>query len=156
VDVSFVGQCYGNRPEIIERLERQGIHVEAYGYGWPNGPLTMDEMIRMYSKSKINLGFGGVGSLRNTCCLKGRDFEVPMSGGLYLTEYHPELARWYDLGREIVTYGDLDDLAQKIRHLLSNPEEAEEIRKRGFRRARSEHSWEIRFEKIFRLMGLLL
>jgi len=155
VDVSFVGQCYGNRPKTVKRLERQGIHVEAYGYRWPNGPLSLEEMIRMYSKSKINLGFGGVDSFENSYCLKGRDFEVPMSGGLYLTEYNPELERRYDLGREIVTYVDVDDLAQKIRHLLSNPKEAEEIRKRGFSRARSEHSWEMRFEKIFRLMGLL-
>lgn len=155
VDISFVGQCYGNRPKIIQRLERKGIHVEAYGSQWPNGPLSLGEMIRMYSRSKINLGFGGVDGLRNSYCLKGRDFEIPMSGALYLTEYNPELERWYDLGKEIVTYADFDDLTEKIRHFLSNPKEAEEIRKRGIRRARSEHSWEMRFEKIFRLMGLL-
>ena len=155
VDVSFVGQCYGNRPKIIERLERKGIHVEAYGYRWPNGPLSLGEMIRMYSKSRINLGFGGVDGLKNSYCLKGRDFEIPMSGGLYLTEYNPELERWYDLGREIVTYVGFDDLTEKIRYLLSNSKEAEEIRKRGFSRTRNEHSWEMRFEKVFRLMGLL-
>jgi len=156
VDVSFVGQCYGNRPKTVQRLKRQGIHVEAYGYRWPKGPLSSGEMIGMYSKSKINLGFGGVDGFKNSYCLKGRDFEIPMSGGLYMTEYHPELARCYDLGREIVTYVDFDDLTKKIRYLLSNPEEAEEIRKRGFSRARRDHSWEMRFEKVFRLMGLLL
>ena len=155
VDVSFIGQCYGNRPKIIQRLERKGIHVEAYGYRWPNGPLSLGEMIRMYSKSRINLGFGGVDGLKNSYCLKGRDFEIPMSGGLYLTEYNPELERWYDLGREIVTYVGFDDLTEKIRYLLSNSKEAEEIRKRGFSRTRNEHSWEMRFEKIFRLMGIL-
>ncbi len=155
VDVSFVGQCYGNRPEIVQRLERQGIDVEAYGYRWPNGPLSTEEMIRMYSRSRVNLGFGGVDRFKDSFSLKGRDFEVPMSGGLYLTEYHPELARWYDLGREVVTYTDFDDLIEKIRYLLSNPEEAEEIRKKGFRRARSEHTWEMRFEKVFGLMGLI-
>lgn len=35
VDVSFVGQCYGNRPEIIGKLESLGIQIEAYG---PAGP----------------------------------------------------------------------------------------------------------------------
>lgn len=155
VDVSFVGQCYGNRPRIVERLRGKGIHVEAYGYRWPNGPLSTEDMIRMYSKSKINLGFGGVDRFRNAYCMKGRDFEVTMSGGLYLTEYHPELGRWYDLGKEIVTYMDFDDLVEKIRYLLLNPEEAQEIRMRGFRRARREHSWEMRFEKIFGMMGLI-
>ncbi|MGA2330379.1 MAG: glycosyltransferase [Syntrophales bacterium] len=155
IDVSFVGQCYGNRPEVIRRLESHGIHVEAYGFGWPNAPLTAEDMVRMYSISRINLGFGSVIGLSNTYCLKGRDFEIPMSGGLYLTEYHPELDRFYDIGSEIVTYRDFDDLVEKIRFLLSNPEKADEIRRKGYERARSEHSWEMRFEKIFHLLGLI-
>lgn len=155
IDVSFIGQCYGNRSEIIKKLGNNGIHVEAYGYGWPNGPLSTEEMIRMYSKSRITLGFGGVAGHEDTFCLKGRDFEIPMSGGLYLTEYHSELERFYNSGTEIVTYTGFDDLLAKIRYLLSNPEKAEEIRKNGARRAHSEHTWEMRFEKIFKLIGLL-
>ena len=155
IDVSFVGQCYGNRPEIIARLRRAGIGVEAYGFGWPNGPLTTEEMVRLYSRSRINLGFGGVDGFDATYCLKGRDFEIPMSGGLYLTEYHPELARCYRLGEEIVTYRDVDELTEVIRVLLDNPEKAEMIRFAGYRRALAEHTWEMRFDKVFRLLGVL-
>lgn len=155
IDISFVGQCYGDRPEIIRKLNDFGIHVEAYGYGWPKGSLSTEEMVKMYSRSKINLGFGGVVGYTNTYCLKGRDFEIPMSGGLYLTEHHPELERFYELEKEIVTYKDFDELVGKIHHLLSNPGKAELIRKNGRRRALNEHSWEMRFEKIFNLMGLI-
>ena len=155
IDVSFVGQCYGNRPTIIQTLKDRGIHVEAFGYGWPSGPLSTEDMIRMYSKTKINLGFGGVAGHQDTYCLKGRDFEITMSGGLYLTEYNPELEKVYDIGNEIITYTNFDDLVAKIRYLLSNPEEAERVRKRGFQRAHTEHTWEMRFEKIFMLMGLI-
>jgi spore maturation protein CgeB len=136
-------------------LKSHGIEVEAFGYGWPNGPLSTQEMVRMYSKSKINLGFGGVANLSETYCLKGRDFEIPMSGGLYLTEYHPELERWYRLGEEIVTYSGFDDLVTKIRYLLSHSDGADAIRQNGYDRALSEHTWEMRFEKVFGLMGLL-
>jgi spore maturation protein CgeB len=155
IDVSFVGQCYGNRPEIIRKLELEGFKIEAFGYGWPNGALSVEEMVRMYSKSKINLGFGGVAGHKDTYCLKGRDFEIPMSGGLYLTEYHTELEGCYELGKEIVTYTDLEDLVAKLRYLLANPKEAEDIRKRGTQRALREHTWEMRFEQIFSLMGLI-
>jgi spore maturation protein CgeB len=154
IDVSFVGQCYGNRREIIDRLRGQGIKVEAYGSGWPNGPLATETMVRMYSRSRINLGFGGVSGHRGACCLKGRDFEIPMSGGLYLTEYHRELEHVY-APDEIVTYQGFDDLVGKIRFLLASPEKAEEIRKRGFERARASHTWEMRFEKVFGLLGLI-
>ncbi|MDA8125884.1 MAG: glycosyltransferase [Deltaproteobacteria bacterium] len=155
IAVSFVGQCYGNRPAIIRRLGEAGIPVEAFGYGWPNGALSTEEMVRLYSQSRINLGFGGVAGYDATYCLKGRDFEIPMSGGLYLTEYHPELETVYDLGREIVTYRGFDDLAAKIRHLLDHPDEAEAIRQAGLQRARREHTWEMRFAKVFTLMNLL-
>lgn len=155
IDVSFVGQCYGNRPEIIKRLSAEGFRVKAFGNGWPDGPLPIEEMVRIYSRSRINLGFGGVDGHRDTFCLKGRDFEIPMSGGFYLTEYHPELERVYLVGSEIATYTGMADLVRKIRYYLTNPEEAERIGTRGFQRAITDHTWEKRFEKVFSLLGLL-
>ena len=154
-DVSFVGQCYGNRPEIIGRLREAGVCVEAFGPGWPSGPLTTEEMVRTWSRSKINLGFGGVLGHKETYCLKGRDFEVPMSGGLYLTEHHEELIPFYDIGHEIVTYTSFDDLREKIRWLLSDPDQAEMIRLEGRARALREHTWEMRFDRAFRMLGVL-
>jgi spore maturation protein CgeB len=155
IDVAFVGQCYGNRPEVIRKLQEKGIRAEAFGFGWPNGALATEEMVKMYSRSRINLGFGGVAGYDDTYHLKGRDFEIPMSGGLYVTESCTELGKFFRPGQEVVTYGDFDDLVEKIRHLLSHPEEAERIRKAGFERARSEHTWEMRFEKVFKHLGVL-
>lgn len=111
--------------------------------------------MRTYSRSRVNLGFGGVAGHKDTFCLKGRDFEVPMSGGLYLTEAYEELERFYEVGTEIVTWSGVGDLVEKIRWLLSNPGEAEAIRQAGHRRALSGHTWEMRFETVFRLMGVL-
>ena len=155
IDVSFVGQCYGNRPAIIQALKDRGITVEAFGDGWPNGSLSTEEMVRIYSRSKINLGFGGVAGHQNTFCLKGRDFEIPMSGGLYLTEHSPELDRVFKPGKEILTYQTFDELVTKIHYFLAHPDEAESVRQAGALRARAEHTWEMRFEKIFTLMGLI-
>jgi spore maturation protein CgeB len=155
IAVSFVGQCYGNRPAILRRLVEAGIRVEAFGPGWPAGPLSLEEMVGMYSRSRINLGFGGVGAYDKTYCLKGRDFEIPMSGGLYLTEYHPELETVYALGKEIVVYRDFDELVGEIHRLLEGPDEAEAVRQAGFRRARRDHTWEKRFERIFALLNLI-
>jgi spore maturation protein CgeB len=154
IDVSFVGQCYGNRPDSIDRLKKAGIQVETFGHGWPNGPLSTEEMVRIYSKTKINLGFGGIAGHNETFCLKGRDFEIPMSGGLYLTEYHKELETVYVIDKEIVVYHNFDELIDKIRLLLSHPDLAESIRAAGRRRATSEHTWERRFERIFSAMNL--
>lgn len=155
IDVSFVGQCYGNRATVINELQNRGISAETYGSGWPNGPLTMGDMVKMYSRSKINLGFGGVSGHKDTFCLKGRDFEIPMSGGLYLTEDHPELRSVFRLGEEILTYNGMDDLFSKIKFYLAHPAEAETIRKKGYKRSIHEHTWKMRFNRIFRLLGIL-
>jgi spore maturation protein CgeB len=155
IDVSFVGQCYGNRPTVVAALRDAGIQVEAFGPGWPSGPLPTEEMVRTYSRSRINLGFGGVAGHGETYCLKGRDFEVPMSGGLYLTEEYEELSRFYEVGKEIVTYRGIEDLIAKIRRLLANPGEAEAIRVAGRARALREHTWEMRFEKVLGILGVI-
>ena len=68
-----------------------------------------------------------IGRIKGTCCVKGRDFELLMSSGFYLTEYHPELENFFDLENEIVAYTGFVDIVSKIRYLLSNPEKADEI-----------------------------
>jgi len=153
-DVSFVGQCYGMRPKLVAELERRGIKVATFGKGWPAGPLDIDDMVAVYSKSRINLGFGGVGGGDEFVCLKGRDFEIPMAGGLYLTQYNPELESVFELGDEIVCYCHVDDLVEKVHYLLSHPDEAATIREAGYRRAQADHSWQARFAEMMQRMML--
>jgi len=154
-DVSFVGQRYGLRGRFIEKLRGNEIDIITFGLGWENGTLLDKEMVRLYSESRINLGFAGIGYSSKLMCLKGRDFEIPMSGGLYLTQDNPELSRVYEVGKEIVTHKDINDCVNKIRWLLNNPAVADKIRKAGRERALRDHTWEKRFEEIFRLSGLL-
>lgn len=154
-DVSFVGASYGWRPQFMANLKKLGINVECFGNGWPNGPLSQEEMIRVYSKSRINLGFAGVGFSRNLMCLKGRDFEIPMSGGLYLTQNNPELSLVYKVGEEILTYKNEDDCATVIKMVLRNPEWAESVRSSGMARALQDHSYEARWNQVFRLAGII-
>ena len=78
-----------------------------------------------------------------------------MSGGLYLTQDNPELSLVYEVGKEIVTYLDVKDCAEKIKYLLDHPEEAAKIRKTGRERALKDHTWERHFEQIFKMVGLL-
>ncbi|MFH0965721.1 MAG: glycosyltransferase [Planctomycetota bacterium] len=154
-DVSFVGARYGRRPAFIKELRRQGIRVATFGRGWPAGMLSDEGMVLFYSGSRINLGFSGVGHSRSLACLKARDFEVPMSGGLYLTQHHPALERVYRVGREILTYHDVRDCARKIRWLLEHPRQADAIRRAGRERALRDHTWDRRFEMVFHLLGFL-
>ena len=54
-DVSFVGQPHGNRRQIIQALRDKGVNVHAWGTGWEFGRLAQEEMISVFSQSRINL-----------------------------------------------------------------------------------------------------
>jgi spore maturation protein CgeB len=148
IDVSFIGQCYGQRPKMIEYLKGRGIRVEA------SGEISVEQMVEIYNRSRINLGFAAVGESADVCHLKGRDFEVPMSGGLYLTQYHPELENVYRVGSEILCYRTPDDLAETVVHYLAHPEAADAVRRAGHRRATENHTWRQRFGAAFGRLGL--
>jgi spore maturation protein CgeB len=86
--------------------------------------------------------------------LRLREFEAPMSGALYLTEDQPELAEYFEPGREVLTYTDRFDMLDKARYYLAHDEAGERIRRAGLRRARAEHTWQHRFAELFAALGL--
>ena len=55
--VTFVGKQYGNRKKILEWLQAQGIAAVGYGSGWSTGRVSFEEMLQIFSYSKININF---------------------------------------------------------------------------------------------------
>ncbi len=100
------------RPILVNYLKKNGINVKCFGSGWEAGSLPSDEMIKIYSQTRVNLGFGYVG-FSSDQCLKGRDFEVPSCGAVYLTSYNENLPRVYKIREEIETYLDFKDCVKK-------------------------------------------
>jgi len=121
------------------------------------GVLSDLAMIQLYSRAKINLGFSTCWDTHQTheriTQIRLRDFEVPMSGGFYMVEYMEELEEFFDLGKEIVCYHNPEDLADKIKYYLRHESERERIRKAGYERCLRDHTWQKRFEKVFREIG---
>ena len=144
IDVLFIGQNYGERSKRVEALLRSGISVEAFGKGWPNG--YVDNIPAYFQRAKIILGSSEIGYCKNLHHIKMRDFEAPMSGACYITRYHGDLSILYDIGGEIVTYSTIKEMVDKIKYLLSNPEEMAAIAAAGHTRAISYHTWDNRIK----------
>jgi spore maturation protein CgeB len=124
-----------------------------------HSPISDEEMIRKYSESKISLGFLEVYDEHNpSAILKQhvhlREFEAPMSGGLYFTNYCDELAEFYEPDKEVIVYRNEHELLDKVKHYLSYSIEAEKVRKVGHRRALSCHTYQKRFKDLFKSIGL--
>ncbi|MDI6785870.1 MAG: glycosyltransferase [bacterium] len=147
-DVSFVGQPHGDRPKIIKNLIKYRINVECFGFGWPKGRVSTYEMIKIFNQSKINLNLSNA-SRGQINQIKGRDFEIPGCGSFMITGFNEALKEFFEIGKEVVVYTDIEDLIEKIRYFLKNDEERERIKEEGYRRVLKEHTYENRFEKIF-------
>ncbi|NQU26535.1 MAG: glycosyltransferase [Candidatus Nealsonbacteria bacterium] len=156
IPVSFIGAGYGCRPPIVRYLRRNKIPIRVYGSLWNTRWVSFDEQVEIFNRSQINLGIGGILTSEELTNVKGRDFEVPATGGgLYLTTFNPDLAQHFDIGREIVCYRTRDEMVELIRHYLAHPEEAREIARRGRQRCLAEHRWLHRYARVCRILGIL-
>jgi spore maturation protein CgeB len=169
-DVTFIGQSYGERPATVERLRAEGIDVRCWGFGWPEGRIEQDEMVRVFGASRINLNLSSAFSpparlpirvlrwIRRTkeerrSQIKGRTFEVPGSGGFLLTDHVAYLEDYLTPGEEIGIFESTDDLVAQVVWWLEHEEERARAAEAGYRRVREEHTYDHRFAEIFERIG---
>ena len=115
-DVTFIGDVYGNRKNILENLKEVKIITSAYG---------LQHSIEV-GKSKINL---------NICtdnCASDRVYKVLAAGGFLLSDDWEgrDLTGLVD-GQDLVIYKDLKDLQEKIIYYLNNDNQRNIISKNG-------------------------
>lgn len=100
---------------------------------------------------------GGIGYSETLTNVKGRDFEIPgTGGGVYLTSFNPDLAQHFVVGREILCYRHRDELVELIDYYLAHPDEARSIADRGRARCLAEHRWLHRYQRVCEILGILL
>jgi hypothetical protein len=155
IPVSFIGGAYGFRLAVIESIRRAGIDVQTFGSGWGTRRVSPDEQIEIINRSVINLGMGGIEYAETFTNVKGRDFEIPgTGGGVYLTSFNADLAQHFIVGEEILCYHTRDEMIDLIRHYLARPEEADAIAQRARARSLREHRWLHRYERMLRILGV--
>lgn len=144
IDVSFTGQKYGNREEMLS-----GLDVEKYGNLWgPNSFVDFVQMASILRRSKITIALSmGAGGKRQ---LKLRPFEATASCALCICEKMPRIEEYFEVGKEIILFDTKDELKELINYYLEHEDEREEIAYHGYQRTRNEHLLEYRLKEIFR------
>ena len=89
-----------------------------------------------------------------TSQIKGRNFEIPGCGGFMMTDVAENLDDYYTPGRDIASFTHKRDLVSQVRFYLDHESLRREVAENGYRRTLAEHTYEKRFEIIFRAMGL--
>ncbi len=86
--------------------------------------------------------------------VKGRHFQTLACRTLGMTLYADGMEQFYELGKEVVIYKDMNDLIEKIRYYLAHDEEREAIAAAGYERTMRDHTMAKRLEQIFKTTGL--
>lgn len=167
-DISFVGGAQPVRKWIVSEFAKKGLQVQCFGHGWPNGPVSLSEMVRIFKESKINLNLTNSTNLdlrylthhwrnfvtalrspKTESQMKARNFEIPYYGGFQLADYVPFIEKYYRVGHEVVCYGQVNEAIALSRYYLENEAEREKLKQASVIRARQEHTYRHRFAEIF-------
>lgn len=170
-DVSFVGVKHPYRDWIVKRLEAEGIKVATFGRKWDNGRVTVEQMVEVFNKSKINLNLSNsisydirylFSSLRALHDFtknrkrieqqKARPFEVCGAGGFLLTYYVSGLEKYYRVGEDLAIYTSPDGLVEQVKYYLAHDSERQQIAENGYQRTLQQHTFSKRFEDIFKTL----
>jgi hypothetical protein len=155
--VGFIGQWEPARAESLRGLALAGIPVRVWGYTWErmrnappalrleNQPCWGDEYARAICAFDINLCF-----LRksNRDLQTQRTVEIPACGAFMLAERTEEHLRLFTEGREADFFSSDQELIEKTRYYLANPEERRQIALRGRQRClRDGYSYQERLSR---------
>lgn len=170
-DITFVGGYNPYRAWLVKKIQKTGFKVEVFGFGWPNGVLEHDDMVRVFCESKINLNLSNSTSwdlryllssprgllhlMRSSKTgeqMKARIFEINACNAFQLSYYVEGLEHCYEIGEEIGVYLSPDDLLKKLRFYLDRPALRERIAQRALQRTLLEHTYGKRFEELFQFI----
>ncbi len=152
IDILFIGAMHvGKMPFLAAIMKTFGRRLRLRGvtsvkknlyfnvrYGFPGWvrPVPFSAYVPLYQRTKIginvhNRGDYTVGSYRL--------FDLPANGVMQISDGGEHLGRFFEVGTEIESYRDLNDLVAKVEWYLSHDEERERIALNGFRRVRREY-----------------
>jgi len=102
-----------------------------------------------YPRNRINFNCT---SAQMKGAVNQRVFDVPASGSFLLTDYRRQLEDLFDARRETVCFDGVEEIPELVRYYLRHPELRQKIVQAARQRILSEHTYEIRLQKLMRTM----
>lgn len=145
-DISFVGGLHGDRLDYLNYL-----HVNSKQILVPNAKISFEDMLYIYSASKICLNFTKDASKQQTQ-MKARIFEIIAAGSLLLTEYTSDLDNCFDKN-SLLTFSNKEDLLSKINWINDNQNYCEKLKKESYTNFLINHESCVRLEKLLKAIS---
>ena len=111
--------------------------LELYKAAYKGFLKTEEELAQVYSESKINLNI----TLQGSSNLNYRVFEVLASKAFLITDYMQDLEELFQIGTDLVTYKNTDELIKQVELYIGDAKLREQIARNGFERVKAEHTY---------------
>ncbi len=159
-DVTTAGNMYYYRVIIFERLIKK-FSVKLWGGGiprWIDSPVRNAYQGISVTELEKSKAFNGAKIVVNTFQgevfgVNQRLFEIAGCGGFQICEHRDEVEDFFDIGKEIITFRNLDELEKKTEYYLAHPEERRKIADAAYKKARKEYTFQKRLEEMFRIIS---
>lgn len=109
----------------------------------------MKQMPIVFHNSRINLNTTARGIESG---IPQRVLDIMACGGFCLTNYQPEIAAYFENGKELVMYSEPEEINELIAYYLQHEEERKEIALAGERRVRQEFDMGKKLKQMFDLV----
>ena len=160
-DLVTTSNMYYYRAKLLEIFRNYDMKIWGKSYpAWLASPLRamyQDEYVaeeakaRAFNAAKIVLNTMHYGEIEGVNC---RLFEAAGCGAFQIADWKPALPDLFEPEEEIVTFRTQQELKEKVDYYLAHPEERRDIADRAYARARREHTYEKRLEKMFEILRL--
>jgi len=146
-----------NEVERVELLEKLSEKYQVVLYSDGNIPEEMGavekrpwvdywkEMPKVFKLSKINLN---ITSRSIESGIPQRVWDIMAAGGFCLTNYQTEIEEYFEIGKDIEVYHDLDELERKVDYYLTHEEERKRIAQSGYEKVCAEHNYSKRLQGV--------
>lgn len=167
---SFIPGIHDDRARQVDRLSHfiNDLNIDVYTanlFPLSEGsrvnfypPVYGNDLVRTYSNypmvldARGNFDLGKEKKLAETANM--RIFEATRAGSLLITENSPNLAEYFEINKEIITYNDFDELKEKINY-YGNKKHADSrilIASKGRERTIKDHSIESRAQWLEKIL----
>lgn len=134
-DACLIGLHYETRDHLVRALRQRGLEVY-----YDIGPV-FDEMRALYNQAPMALSW----SSRDD--LIARVFEGLGMARLVVCNEVPDLPRFFEAGKDLITFRTLGEAVEKIVHYHCHPDEATKIATWGHQTVQP-HTWDARIEQV--------
>lgn len=153
-EIAFVGMPFANRIEVFNELK--DFNAGVFGDFWDmhsdklkgdyfKGPAAGERVLKIYSAAKIVMNINHPHSIYG---VNTRTFDIPSCGAFEIMDYKQGIEDLFDVGNEIVCYHDVKELKALVKYYLDHPDRRNGIAEKGCLKARKQHTWTRRVEKV--------